>query len=60
MVGRSGDVARRELTAADEMAIARRELAERTRAAEEYERLDRRDAAQRVRAEIAVLSRSLA
>ncbi|QRP44589.1 GatB/YqeY domain-containing protein [Amycolatopsis sp. FDAARGOS 1241] len=50
---------RRELTEADVRAIVESEVRERTSAADEYERLGRIDAADRLRAEADVLRRHL-
>jgi uncharacterized protein len=51
----SSDVARQELSDADVAAIIREQIEERFRAADEYEQLGRRDAADRLRREAAVL-----
>ena len=53
------DVARRELTDADVLAIVEREAGDRTDSAEQYDRLGQHDHAQRLRAEADVLSRYL-
>jgi uncharacterized protein YqeY len=58
--GRSGDVARRILSAADCEGILETEARTRRVAATEYERLGRHDEAARLRAELAVIERYVA
>lgn len=55
----AAEAARRELTDADVLAVLLDEVAQRVTAADEYARLDRTDAADRLRAEAAVLDRYL-
>lgn len=55
----AAEAARRHLTDADLRSIVENEVLERSRAAEEYERLGRDDTAGRLRAEAEVLSRYL-
>jgi len=55
VVGRSGDVARRKLSAGDCRALLLSELSARAEAADEYARLGQADAAARLRAERAVI-----
>lgn len=55
----AAEAARRELTAADVHAVLRDEVAQRVTAADEYRTLDQPDAAERLRAEAAVLSHYL-
>lgn len=55
----AAEAERRELTDDDMRSIIETELGERTAAATEYERLDRTDQAERLRAEAAILSRYL-
>lgn len=56
-VGHNADVPRRELSAADERAVLRREIDERRRALATYTRMERAAEAERLRGEIAVLER---
>lgn len=55
----AGEVARRQLSTGDVVAIAQREIAERTVAAAEYDRLGRADQATALRDHAAVLRRFL-
>jgi uncharacterized protein len=55
----AAEAERRHLTEADVRSIVESEVRERSAAAEEYERLDRTDLAERLRAEAQVLSRYL-
>jgi uncharacterized protein YqeY len=52
----AADVARRELSLQDLVHVVRAEIAERTEAAAEYERLGRLEQASRLKAEAAVLA----
>jgi uncharacterized protein YqeY len=56
----AGEVSRRTLTPAEVVATVRAELDERLAAAVEYQRLGRREHAERLRGEAGVLSRQLA
>lgn len=55
----AGEAARRELSIEAVRAIVRAEIADRAHAAEEYERLGRPEKARRLRAEAAVLTRTV-
>ena len=55
----SSDVRRRELTDTEVVAIVRRQVDERTEAADEYDRLGRHDHAERLRREAAILAQYL-
>ena len=55
----AGEAARRELSTEEVLEILRAEIGERTSAAAEYEKLGRREAAIRLRAEAAILERLL-
>jgi uncharacterized protein YqeY len=56
VIGRSSDVPRKALAEDDLVAILRREVAERTEAMEQYARLQRREDADRLLAELSILS----